>query len=51
MNRIARGAPGSIPLERPQHIVARVDALIYVHLAWPDLDAATKFLRDFGLRP
>jgi hypothetical protein len=44
-------APGSIPLERPKQVVARADALVYVHLARPDLDVAAKFLRDFGLRP
>jgi hypothetical protein len=44
-------APGSIPLERPKQIVARADALLYLHLARPDLDKATKFLTDFGLLP
>jgi hypothetical protein len=44
-------APGSIPLERPKQIVARADALLYLHLARPDLDKATKFLTEFGLLP
>ena len=44
-------APGSIPLERPKQIVARADAMLYLHLARPDLDKATKFLTDFGLLP
>jgi len=44
-------APGSIPLGRPTQIVARADALLYLHVARPDLDEATKFLTDFGLLP
>ena len=44
-------APGSIPLERPKQIVARADALLYLHVARPDLNKATKFVTDFGLRP
>lgn len=43
--------PGSIPLERPKQVVARADGLLYVHLARPDLDKATKFLTEFGLIP
>ena len=50
MNNVATAhAPGNIPLERPQQIVARADALLYLHVARPDLDKATKFLTDFGL--
>jgi len=50
MNNAATArAPGSIPLERPKQIVARADGLLYLHVARPDLDKATKFLTDFGL--
>jgi len=30
-------SPGSIRLELPKQIAARADALLYVHLARPDL--------------
>jgi len=43
--------PGTIPLERPKQVVARADALLYLHVARPDLDKSTKFLTDFGLIP
>jgi Glyoxalase/Bleomycin resistance protein/Dioxygenase superfamily len=50
MNDVATArAPGSIPLEQPGQIVARADALVYLHVARPDLDKATNFLTDFGL--
>ena len=50
MNRSARvRRPGDVPLHRPKEVVARADALLYVHVARPDLDKATKFLTDFGL--
>ena len=51
MSKTTPRAPGSIPLGRPQHVVARADGLIYLHVARPDLDAARKFLGDFGLVP
>lgn len=44
-------APGSVPLARPKRVVARADALLYLHVARPDLDKATKFRADFGLLP
>ena len=44
-------APGAIPIERPKQVVARADALLYLHVARSDLDKATKFLTDFGLIP
>jgi catechol 2,3-dioxygenase-like lactoylglutathione lyase family enzyme len=43
--------PGDIPLERPTQVVARADSLLYLHVARPDMDKATKFLTDFGLLP
>jgi len=43
--------PGDIPLDRPTQVVARADSLLYLHVARPDLDKATKFLTDFGLLP
>ena len=37
MNRSAMArVPGSIKLERPEQIVARADALLYLHVARPD---------------
>lgn len=49
--RTAARAPGSIRLQRPQHVVARADGLVYLHVSRPDLAAARKFLTDFGLIP
>lgn len=41
--------PGSIPLSRPQSVLARATALAYLHAGRPDLERACAFLKDFGL--